>query len=182
VHGGPPRQLRLNVDLVQKAPRQSLIGTFFVNARRDIVGRHMIWKTPNLTLAGLNQRGQGTLVSTLGIEITEIGPDFLRGRMPVDARTIQPIGLLHGGANVALAETLASIAGNCAVDPKTSYIVGQEINANHIRSVRSGWVEGTARALHLGSRSQVWEIKIEQGGKLLCVSRMTAAVLDKATP
>ena len=115
----------------------------------------------------------------LEINLTEIGPDFLRGTMPVDHRTHQPLGLLHGGASVALAESLASVAANCAVDSNTHYCVGLEINANHIRSARSGLVTGTARALHLGRSTQVWEIRIEQDGKLMCVSRMTAAVVKR---
>src|SRR5512135_1619143 len=112
----------------------------------------------------------GDLASHLDIQLTEVGPDYLRGTMPVDARTRQPFGLLHGGASVSLAETLGSMAANFCVDTAKYYCVGQEINANHIRSARSGRVTGTARPIHLGSRSQVWDIRIEdESGRLTCV-------------
>ena len=115
----------------------------------------------------------------LDVQLTEVGPDFLRGTMPVDERTRQPFGLLHGGASVALAETLGSVASNFCVDPSRFYCVGQEINANHVRSARSGRVTGTARPIHLGGRSQVWEIRIEdEAGRLVCISRLTMSVLD----
>jgi len=120
------------------------------------------------------------MVDHLGIEITEVGDDFLRGTMPADHRTVQPLRIVHGGANVALAETLASIAANYCVDPSKEYCVGLEINANHIRSVAEGGrVTGTARPVHLGGRTQIWEIRIEHEGKLACLSRMTAAVLQR---
>jgi 1,4-dihydroxy-2-naphthoyl-CoA hydrolase len=120
------------------------------------------------------------LVETLGIEFTEAGEDFLRGRMPVDARTLQPHGLLHGGASVALAETLGSAAANFCVDAKTSIAVGLEISANHVRAMTHGWVIGTARALHIGRTTQVWDIRIEdEDGRLVCVSRLTVAVVPK---
>lgn len=126
----------------------------------------------------LNGWSDGTLVSTLGIEIVELGDDFLRGRMPVDARTRQPYGLLHGGASVSLAETLGSIAGNLCVDPATHRVVGLEINANHLRAVTSGYVTGTARPVHVGRSTQVWEIRIEdEKGRLCCLSRLTLAVV-----
>lgn len=116
------------------------------------------------------------MVTYLGIEITEQGEDFLRGTMPVDHRTIQPMGLLHGGASVVLAETLGSIAANlCCEDGR--YSVGLEINANHIRPVTGGKVTGTARAVHIGKSTQVWEIKLEDDKKrLTCISRITLAV------
>lgn len=130
-----------------------------------------------LMLQEANRRGEETMVSLLGIRITEIGPDFLRGEMPVDHRTMQPAGLLHGGASVALAESLASIAGNLVVDRKSAYCVGLEINANHISSCTDGTVIGETRPLHIGRTTQVWETRIRQGEKLVCVSRMTLAVV-----
>ncbi|ASP38361.1 esterase [Bacterioplanes sanyensis] len=126
----------------------------------------------------MNRQMQGTACSNLGIEITEVGDDYVRGTMPADERTLQPVGLVHGGANVLLAETLGSMAANLVVDPSQQYCVGQEINANHIRGVRSGTLTGTARAVHCGRSSQVWEIRIENSdGKLSCISRLTMAVV-----
>ena len=123
--------------------------------------------------------GARDLAHHLGIELTAVGPDFLSGSMPVDERTRQPFGLLHGGASVALAETLGSVAANLCVDGTKVYCVGQEINANHVRSARSGRVTGTARPIHLGSRSQVWEIRIEdEAGRLVCISRLTMSVIE----
>ena len=117
----------------------------------------------------------------LGIELLEIGPDFLSGRMPVDHRTRQPQGILHGGASVVLAETLGSIAANLVVDRSKQSCVGQEVNANHVRAVSDGWVIGTARPLHLGRRSHVWDIRIvDERQKLACISRLTMAVLDRS--
>jgi 1,4-dihydroxy-2-naphthoyl-CoA hydrolase len=128
----------------------------------------------------LNAHSRGTLAESLGIEFTEAGADFLRGRMPVDARTKQPFGLLHGGASVALAETLGSAAGNHCVDSDRSIAVGLEISANHLRPVTSGWVIGTARAIHLGRSTQVWDIRIEdEAGHMTCISRLTLAVVPK---
>jgi len=127
----------------------------------------------------LNAYNKNTLAQTLGIEITEVGANFLRGRMSVDARTHQPFGLLHGGASVALAETLGSSAGHLTL-PDDKMVVGLEINANHIRAAKSGFVYGTARPLHLGGRTQVWEIKIEdESNALVCISRITLAVIPK---
>jgi len=123
---------------------------------------------------------QRTLVGHLGIRMLEVGDDFLRGSLPVDDRTRQPFGILHGGASVVLAETLGSYAANCCVDRERRYCVGQEINANHVRRVSSGEVIGTATAIHLGRRSQVWRIEIVNSAqKLVCESRLTMAVLDK---
>jgi uncharacterized protein (TIGR00369 family) len=137
-----------------------------------------IWFRP-YTLDQLNHQSRGTMNESLDIRITEIGPDYVRGTMPVDARTVQPFGLLHGGASVALAETLGSVAANCCIDASRSFAVGQEINANHLRSVRSGRVTGTARPVHIGGRSQVWEIRIEDDkGRLSCISRITMAVVE----
>ncbi len=125
----------------------------------------------------LNARSRGTAMESLGIVFTELGPDYLRATMPVDARTYQPYGLLHGGASVLLAETLGSTAGNLCV-PEGRICVGLEINANHLRAVREGTVTGTARALHVGGRTQVWEIRIEDDhGRLACMSRLTLAVV-----
>ncbi len=133
----------------------------------------------DVTLEQLNALSQGTLMEPLGIVITEIGEDFLRGTMPVDARTHQPYGLLHGGASVALAETLGSSAGGLCVGTDQG-VVGIEINANHLRGVGSGTVTGTARPLHVGRSTQVWEIRIEdERGRLVCVSRLTLAVIDR---
>jgi uncharacterized protein (TIGR00369 family) len=130
-------------------------------------------------LDAVRASGAGTLVEHLGIQLTELGDDFLRGTMPVDHRTKQPYGLLHGGASVALAETLGSIAGNLAVrDPSKHMVVGLEINANHLAAVTSGTVTGTARPLHVGRSTQVWEIRIEDAmGRMNCVSRITLAVV-----
>jgi 1,4-dihydroxy-2-naphthoyl-CoA hydrolase len=132
------------------------------------------------TLEELNQIMVDTLISHVGIEFIEIGDDFLRARMPVDQRTRQPMGILHGGASVVLAETLGSAASNLAINRDEYYAVGLEINANHVRSVASGYVIGTARPLHLGKSTQVWEMQIRgEDGNLVCVSRMTNVVLKK---
>ena len=120
-----------------------------------------------------------TLVSHLGIELLESGPDFVRGRMPVDQRTHQPFGLLHGGASVVLAETLASIGSAAVIDLGRHLCVGLEINANHLRGVKSGWVIGTARPIHLGRTTHVWDIRIvDEADKPVCVSRCTVAIID----
>lgn len=122
-----------------------------------------------------------SLPKHLGIEFTEIGADFLRGRMPVDERTKQPYGILHGGASVALAETLGSTAAGLVVDPDKYRVVGQEINANHVRAVSDGFVIGTARPHHVGKRSHVWEIRItDEQERLVCISRLTMFVLEKS--
>ncbi|MHC1697711.1 MAG: hotdog fold thioesterase [Geobacteraceae bacterium] len=132
------------------------------------------------TLEELNQIMADTLISHVGIEFVEIGDDLLRARMPVDQRTRQPMGILHGGASVVLAETLGSAASNLAINRDEYYAVGLEINANHVRPVASGYVIGTARPLHLGKSTQVWEMQIrDEDGNLVCVSRMTNAVLKK---
>jgi 1,4-dihydroxy-2-naphthoyl-CoA hydrolase len=137
-----------------------------------------IWHQP-YTLGDIGFKS-GCLPNHIGIEFTEIGPDYLRGRMPVDSRTIQPFGILHGGASVALAETLGSTAAALVVDRTKQRVVGQEINANHVRAVSSGFVVGTARALHIGRRSHVWEIRItDEQDRLVCISRITMYVLDR---
>jgi 1,4-dihydroxy-2-naphthoyl-CoA hydrolase len=119
-------------------------------------------------------------VSYLGIEITEVGENFLKARMPVDPRTQQPYGMLHGGASATLAETLGSVGSACVINPDEFICVGLEINANHIRGVRTGHVYGTATPLHLGQSTHVWEIRIlDDQEKLVCVSRLTVAILKK---
>lgn len=137
----------------------------------------MIWKHPP-DLAYINSFRKNTLVGHIDINFIEAGDDFLRATMPVDARTHQPYGLLHGGASVALAETLGSVASMLCLDPKVNAAVGIEINANHVRGVTSGIVTGTVRPLHLGRSTHVWEIRIEnEDAKLVCVSRLTVAVV-----
>jgi 1,4-dihydroxy-2-naphthoyl-CoA hydrolase len=134
----------------------------------------------SITLDTLNEWRKNTMVEHLGIELTEFGEGYICGKMPVDHRTHQPMGLLHGGASVALAETLASIGANIHVDSSQKACVGLEINANHIRSVREGWVYGKATAIHIGKSTQVWETKItNETGEPICISRMTVAVIDK---
>lgn len=134
----------------------------------------------NYTLAEIVPLNNVNMLAHVGLELTEIGPDFLRGRMPVDARTQQPFGIFHGGATVVLAESLGSIAANMVIDPSLQYAVGLEVNANHLRSVRSGWVTGTARAIHIGRSTQVWEIQMQDdAGKPSAISRLTMAVLDR---
>jgi uncharacterized domain 1 len=131
-----------------------------------------------VSLDALNALSRDTLIAHLGIEFIDAGEDWLRATMPVDVRTRQPYGLLHGGASVVLAETLGSTAGNLCVDPTRQICVGLEINANHLRAVRGGTVIGTARALHVGRTTQVWEITIENElGKPVCISRLTLAVV-----
>ena len=130
----------------------------------------------DVTLDMLNERLKNTLCEHLGMVVTEIHEDGITGTMPVDQRTVQPLGLLHGGASAALAESLGSVAANMAAGPG-HYCVGLEINANHIRSARSGLVSGRARALHVGRSTQVWEIQIhDEQGRLITISRLTMAV------
>ena len=139
-----------------------------------------IWFHKDLGPDDLQPLGKNTLGEHLGMQFTEVGDNYLKATMPVDHRTHQPYGLLHGGASVALAETLGSVGAALTVDPDQFICVGMEINANHLRSVRSGSVTGTATPLHRGSSSQVWEIKIhDDHGKLVCISRLTVAVLKK---
>lgn len=136
-----------------------------------------IWHRP-FGLDALNDMRVGSMVEHLGIEFTEVGADFLRAEMPVDARTRQPYGILHGGASVALAETVGSVGANACIDYETQHCVGLEVNGNHLRWVRSGKVVATGRPLHMGRKTQVWEIRIEdRDGRLVCVSRLTLAVL-----
>ena len=138
-----------------------------------------IWRV-QATPEQLMERSRNTLAAHLGIHVTEIGPDYLRATMPVHSQTHQPMGILHGGASVALAETVGSLAANLCVDVEKSVCVGQEINANHVRSVASGLVTATARPFHVGARSQVWGIEIrDENDKLVCVSRITMAVVER---
>jgi 1,4-dihydroxy-2-naphthoyl-CoA hydrolase len=139
-------------------------------------GPPRIWNDVPL-LATANEMSSGSLISRLGIEFVEVGEDYLVAVMPVDDRTRQPHGVLHGGASVTLAETIATWAATFTVDPERGYCVGMEINANHVRPVSSGCVTGVARPLALGRRTQVWEVRVsDEGGKLVCVSRCTMAV------
>jgi 1,4-dihydroxy-2-naphthoyl-CoA hydrolase len=132
------------------------------------------------TVEALNAWSKNTLTEHLGIAFVTIGEDFLEARMPVDARTHQPMGLLHGGASVALAETMGSVAATLCVDRSKQYCVGLEINANHLKGVRDGFVTGITKPIHIGKKTQVWEIRISNELKeLVCVSRITMAVLDK---
>ncbi|OEK05065.1 hotdog fold thioesterase [Roseivirga misakiensis] len=133
-----------------------------------------------VTLEMVNAMSKNTLVEHLGIEVTEIGKDFIEAKMPVDQRTHQPMGLLHGGASVVLAETLGSIAGTLTLNNAEQHCVGLEINANHIKSARNGFVLGRTTPVHIGKRTQIWEIKItNDADELVCISRLTLAVIDK---
>ncbi|MBE0485786.1 hotdog fold thioesterase [Marinobacter sp.] len=138
-----------------------------------------IWTvTPNLEQ--MTEASKNTAVGHMGIEYLEIGDDYVKGRMPVDQRTVQPFGILHGGSSVLLAETLGSMAANCCLRDKNTVAVGLDINANHIRPVTGGWVYGTARPQHIGGTTQVWEIRLEnEQGKLTCISRLTMAVTKR---
>ena len=132
------------------------------------------------SIEDMTKRGENTMFSSLGIEITEVGDDFLKGTMPVDNRTKQPLGLLHGGANCVLAESIGSMAANYCVDPSKYFAVGLDINANHLRPVTEGLVTAIAKPLHMGRTTQVWEIKIEnEEGKLACISRLTIAIVER---
>lgn len=136
-----------------------------------------IWKKPT-DLEFVNSRPRETIVDLLDIVFTEVGEDYLVGTMPVDARTHQPFGILHGGASCVLAETLGSVAGNLACAPDTA-CVGLDINANHISKVSSGLVTGKAKAVHVGRQTQVWQIDIHnEDGRLVCTSRLTLAVIQ----
>jgi 1,4-dihydroxy-2-naphthoyl-CoA hydrolase len=138
-----------------------------------------IWKS-HPTPEQLDIYSRNTLSEHLGIRVTEIGPDYLRATMPVDSRTHQPFGVLHGGASVALAETAGSLAAGLCIDREQFTAMGQDINANHLRPVASGIVTATAKAFHIGKRSHVWHIEIhDEGGKLVCVARLTMAVVAK---
>lgn len=137
-----------------------------------------IWKRP-ISVEILNTFLKDTAAHHLGIEVLEVGEDFIKGRVPVDARTRQPYGILHGGVSVLLAETLASVAADYASEPGFQAF-GLDINANHLRSAASGWVTATAAPVHIGRSTQVWQIELaDEKGRLVCVSRLTAAVLPK---
>jgi 1,4-dihydroxy-2-naphthoyl-CoA hydrolase len=139
-----------------------------------------IWFNKQLSATDLESVTPDTMGQHLGMEFTEIGADFLKMRMPVDQRTHQPYGLLHGGASCALAETVGSVASFFVIDTSKFICVGLEINANHLRGIRAGFVTATATPLHLGSSTHVWDIKIhDDAGKLVCVSRLTVAILVK---
>ena len=139
-----------------------------------------IWFKQDLSVADLAPLGKNTMGEHIGIEWTEVGADYIKARMPVDNRTRQPYGLLHGGASVALAETLGSVAAAMVVDHSVFYCVGLDINANHVRGAREGFVTGITKPLHIGSSTHVWEIKIyDEREKLVCVSRLTVAVLKR---
>ena len=138
----------------------------------------ILWKNKT-TVDLLQEKSKNTMIEYLGIEILEIGDDYLTAKMPVDHRTKQTAGILHGGASVVLAETLGSIAAGLCIDSEKKHIVGVEINANHIRSAHDGWVTGVTRPLHVGKSTQVWEIKIfDETEKLVCISRLTVANID----
>jgi len=138
-----------------------------------------MWKS-NFNVDQINEMCKSTIHDALGIIITEKGDDFLAGTMPVDSRTVQPMRILHGGANVVLAESLGSIASLMLIDPNEEISVGLDINANHIRSAKSGIVTGVARPINIGRKIHVWEVKItDEEGKLTCVSRLTVSVLLK---
>lgn len=139
----------------------------------------MLWKKKP-TIDQLNQRCRDTLVSHLGMIFTEVGDDYLVAKMPVDKRTVQPAGLLHGGASVALAESLGSVASALCLEADDQMPVGVEINANHIKSARTGWVTGKVTGLQIGKRIHVWEIKIEnEASELVCASRLTVMIVSK---
>lgn len=139
-----------------------------------------IWTRSSPTLEQMAEASKNTAVAAMGIEYVEIGDDYITGRIPVDERTVQPFGILHGGASVVLAETLGSMAANCCLRKESQIAVGLDINANHIRSATKGWVYGTARPVHIGGTTQVWEIRLEdEEGKLTCISRLTMAVIDR---
>ena len=138
----------------------------------------MIWKKP-IDLQSLNEWHQNTMQQHIGILFTEIGDDYIKATMPVDNRTKQPMGLLHGGASVALAESLGSVASVLCVDPEKQTVVGLEINANHIKTAKEGFVTGIAKPIHLGRSTQVWEIRIyNEAEQLVCISRITNAILE----
>ena len=131
-------------------------------------------------LEKMSKMNQNTMATAIGLELTDIGNDYVCGKIPIDKRTIQPFGFLHGGASVALAETLGSLAGQMQVDPEKEIVLGIEINANHIKSVKGGWVYGKASPIKIGKKNQVWEIQITDAEKnMVCIGRLTLAVLKK---
>lgn len=139
-----------------------------------------IWKRQNITLEELNAMRTNTLADLLDMNFTEVGDNYLKLQMPVDKRTHQPYGLLHGGASAALAETAGSVASWLCIDPEKQICVGMEINCNHVRGKRTGMVTATATALHIGATSHLWDIRItDEGDRLICISRLTVAILKK---
>ena len=133
-----------------------------------------------ILLQKMSNLNQNTMATAIGLELTDIGDDYVCGKIPVDHRTVQPYGLLHGGASVALAETLGSLAGNMQVNPQKEMVVGVEINANHLKSVKEGWVYGKASPINIGKKIQVWEILIsDEANKRVCISRLTLAVIKR---
>jgi 1,4-dihydroxy-2-naphthoyl-CoA hydrolase len=137
-----------------------------------------IWFS-EVTVESMKARSYHTMVDHIGIEYIEVGDDYIKARMPVDHRTVQPARILHGGASVALAETLGSIAAYQCIDPAQKTVVGLEINANHVRSVREGYVTGTVKPLHIGRSTHIWQILVrDDRERLVCISRITMAVLD----
>lgn len=141
-----------------------------------------IWHT-EVTPELLERFSRGTFAERLGIRITEVGPDYLRATLPVTAAVHQPYGVLHGGVSVALAETVGSVAANLCIDMERQQCFGQEINANHLRSIAAGVVTATARPYHIGGRSHVWGIEIrDERGRLICISRLTMAIVPRREP
>ena len=139
-----------------------------------------IWFNKELSFSDFRSLEQGTMIENIGIEWVELGEDFIKARMPVDHRTRQPYGFLHGGASCVLAETIGSLASAMVIDHARFLCVGIEINANHIRTVKEGFVYGTVRPLHLGKSTHVWDIRIEdENQKLVCISRLTVAVMPR---
>jgi 1,4-dihydroxy-2-naphthoyl-CoA hydrolase len=139
-----------------------------------------IWYRNDYTLEQLNAMGQNTMADLLGMKFTEIGEDFLKLQMPVDHRTHQPYGILHGGASAALAETVGSVASSMCINTEKLICVGMEINCNHLRAKREGAVTATALPIHIGATSHVWDIRItDEAGKMICISRLTMAILKK---
>ena len=138
-----------------------------------------IWKT-HIDIKTITDSRINTIIDLMGIEFIEVGDDFLSARMPVDHRTHQPLGIMHGGASCVLAETLGSIAGNYSVDAKKQFCVGLDIFTSHIRMVKTGYVIGTAKPVHIGKKNHVWEIRIiDEEKRLVSLTRLTLAVLDK---
>lgn len=141
-----------------------------------------IWRT-EVTPEQLERLSRGTFADRIGIRVTEVGADYLRATLPVTPAVHQPYGVLHGGASVALAETVGSLAANLCIDGERFQCFGQEINANHLRAVPSGLITATARPYHIGSRSQVWGIEIrDEAGRLVCISRLTLAIVPRREP
>ena len=143
----------------------------------------IIWFNKDISVADIEHLSANNMGEHLGMKFSEIGNDYLKGTMPVDQRTRQPYGLLHGGASAALAETLGSVASALVINPDKFICVGIEINANHVRGVRDGYVTGTCTVVHIGATTHVWDIRIHDNtnGKLVCISRLTVAILKKNT-